>query len=115
VTDPILALSDLLVLTALERAWARAVKRGRYHVPAATRHNQYLRTVIDETLIDSALRDAWALVPLLAVRHGLGVDPYAWTQTLDSYTRALVMAQEPHSPARLAPLLTPLTVEAVYG
>ena len=104
--DPsLLALSDLLVLTALERAWSRSVRRARYGTPAAQRHNQYLRSPVPVEKIDSALRDSWVLCPILADRHDLDTDPAAWQQLLDSYTRALLMAGQSHHPDRLAALL----------
>lgn len=100
--DPaLLALSDLLVLTALERAYARTARRARYTCPPAERHNQYLRHAIPEAQVEAVLRDAWALCPTLAIRHNLDVDPTDWHALLDGYTRALIMMSQNHNPTRL--------------
>lgn len=107
--DPTLLIaSDLLVLDALTRAWARTVKRSGRSVPLAGRHNQYLHRAVPEDRIDAVLHDAWVLCPLLAQRHNLSVSPTGWAQTLDSYTRALLMMSQPHSPARLRAALANL-------
>lgn len=100
--DPSLLLaSDLLVLEALTRAWARTVKRSGRGVPAAARHNQYLRIAVPEDRIDAILHDAWVLCPLLAQRHDLSISPTGWAQALDAYTRALLLMSQNHTPGRL--------------
>jgi hypothetical protein len=107
--DPVIvALSDLLVMTALERAWARAVKRARYAVPPQARHHQYMQINVSEDQMTAALRDAWALAPTLQARHRLDLDPSAWADVLNGYTRALLMMRVSHHPDRLRPLLAPL-------
>lgn len=104
--DPtLLAVSDLLVLEALTRGWARTVKRSGRSVPPVARHNQYLRTPVTEDRIDSVMHDAWVLCPLLAQRHNLPVDTQDWADRLDGYTRALLMMSMPHSLQRLTELL----------
>lgn len=121
--DPaLLATSDLLVLEALTRAWARTVKRTGRGVPAVQRHNQYMHATIPLDRVDAVMHDAWVLTPLLANRHGFHVDPAAWTQALDSYTRSLLLMGQAHSPTRLAGLLANLdgadrndTVDAAWA
>lgn len=107
--DPaLLATSDVLVLEALTRAWARTVKRSGRGVPAVQRHTQYLHATVPVERVDAVMHDAWVLCGLLAHRHGFYVDPAAWAQALDSYTRSLLLMGQPHSPTRLAGLLTQL-------
>lgn len=104
--DPaLLAISDVLVLEALTRAWARTVKRSERSVPAAAQHNQYLRRPIAEERIDSVMTNAWAYCPLLADRHKLTIDLDRWMTALDGYTRSLLMAGINHTPDRLIDLL----------
>lgn len=105
----LLAVSDVLILTALERAWARTVKRAQRSCPAHQRHNQYLTSPVREDRMEAVLHDAWTLCPLLTHRHDLPVDPVAWADTLDGYTRALLLMAQPHNPTRLAPILGALT------
>ena len=104
--DPaLLAISDTLVLHALERAWARTVKRNGRGCNPAQRHNQYLRQPVPEDKVENVLHDAWALCPLLAHRHDLDVDPQVWGDLLHNYTRALLMMCQPHNPHRLTEVL----------
>lgn len=94
----LLALSDLMVLTALERAFSRAKPQGqRGHIAAAARHRAYESVPIPVDRIDYLLRDAWALCPLLSARYALDVDPVAWAELLGSYTATLLMACQHHS------------------
>lgn len=113
--DPaLLAVSDVLILHALERAWARTVRRADRSCPAHLRHNQYLRAPVPEERIEAVLHDAWTNCNLLVHRHALPVDPVAWSDTLDSYTRALLLMCQPHAPARLTQVLIPLITGDVW-
>lgn len=116
---PVLAVSDLLVLTALERAWARTRRRPTgaqsNNPPAATRHAQYMSQPVPSQRLDVALRDAWALCPLLVDRHSLDVEPVAWMQLLDSYTRTLLMMGQPHRVAELGRHLQALPAHVPDG
>lgn len=106
--DPVLlAASDCLVLTALERAGARALPRA---ARAGERHTAYLRFPIAREKVDHALAGAWALAPLLAARHDLDLDVAAWCSVLDDYARALLLMTQPHTPAQLRPHLYPVAV-----
>ena len=110
--DPtLLALSDLLVLDALTRAWTRTVKRSDRQVHPAARHNQYLRNPVNQDRVVRVLNDAWVLCPLLVDRHGLQVDSDEWQQVLASYTETLLMMQVNHNPARLIPVLQRMAVD----
>lgn len=105
----LLALSDLLILTALERAWSRTVPRSqRVNMRAADRHRGYTMVPIHDHAIDKALTDAWVLTVPLAHRHHLPVNAQAWAQLLDTYTRALLQMSQQHTPQRLAPYLLAL-------
>lgn len=108
--DPVLvAVSDCLVLTALERGWSRTVLRSdRAKVPSNQKHQGYLRFPIHMDKIDKALTDAWQLCALMAHRHDLDIPWKDWAAVLDGYTRAIVTALEPHSIERLAEFLAPL-------
>lgn len=104
--DPqFLAISDMMVLTALDRAFARTVKRAQRTVPAAARHSQYIHFPIPEEKFEAVLHDAWALCPLMATRYDLACDVIVWMDALDGYTRALLMMGEAHSPERLTATL----------
>lgn len=94
------ALSDALVLVALERAASRDLPGSvRMTTPAAEKHRLYERFPIAK--LDYALTDAWALLPRLVKEHKLGVDPAEWELMLDSYTRSLIMMCQPHELAQL--------------
>lgn len=104
--DPVLlAVSDLLVLDALTRAWSRTVKRSDRAVPAGQRHTEYQRRPVPVDRLDAVLHDAWVLCPMLAERHSLPVSIVPWQDALDSYTRALLMMSERHTPGRLLVVL----------
>lgn len=104
----LLAASDGLVLTALERAGsrlrgeaARGKAGGLSSVPCAD--PALLHTELSATAhasLDKLLEGAWARVPAVAARYG--TTPEALTAALDGYTRALLAAGQPHSYERLA-------------
>lgn len=108
--DPVLlAVSDLLILTALERGFARVVPRSmRPRVSSSERHRGYEIVPIRAEMIDKALTDAWVLCPMLASRNRFDIDVPSWVQLLDSYTRSLILMGQPHSQSVLRPKLTPL-------
>lgn len=103
--DTLVALSDLLVLTACQRAYSRAITRRTKFVPMRERHRAYEDFPIPEDKIEAALEDAWSLCALVNHRNDLRVDVEAWTATLDGYTRALLMMSVPHSPTQLRNVL----------
>lgn len=104
--DPaLLTASDVLVLEALTRAWSRTVPRSRRAVAPHARHTEYQRYPVPVDRMDSAMRDAWALCPILAHRHELPVDVVRWQEVLDQYTRALLMMGMEHTTARLIEVL----------
>jgi hypothetical protein len=113
--DPVLvAVSDCLVLTALERAWSRTVPRSdRQRVSARDKHRGYVIVPIRGDRIDKALDGAWQLCQLLQHRHALSVHWDEWAALLDQYTRALIMMSQPHQTTALTAYLAPLGSAAV--
>lgn len=108
--DVAVALSDLLVLTASQRAYAR-VRSSLKAIPPSERHRGYEYVAIPESQIERALADAWTLCPMLASRNRLDIDAAAWAERLDGYTRALFLMGEPHSIDRVrAAVVAPLYV-----
>jgi hypothetical protein len=103
--DVLLAVSDVLVMTACQRAYSRSISRRTKYVPMRDRHRAYELVSISEEKIEAALADAWTLCPALCSRHQLGVDVDVWVGTLDSYTRSLLLMSMPHAATRLSPIL----------
>jgi hypothetical protein len=107
--ERLLAVSDLLVLVALERGFARVVPRSlRPRVPSSERHRGYTLVRIQPEAINKALTDAWVLCPMLASRNRFTLEVPAWQELLDSYTRSLLLSAEPHTPSLLRPHLQAL-------
>ena len=96
-TDTLTALSDVLVVRALERACNRGLARTRWTTGTAVRHRAYERLVIPPERIDHALEDAWCHLPELAERHRLPIDPRLWARALDGYVRDLLDTRQPHT------------------
>lgn len=90
----LLAASEVVVQTAVTRAWNRAGKRGRERqpVPAAD--------------LDTAMAGVWDGVPRVAAL--LGIDETRLRSTLDGYARALLTTGAEHDPRTLATNLIPL-------
>ena len=101
----LIAVSDVLVLTALQRAYSRCITRATKPVPLRERHRAYEHIAIPEQKIEQALADAWALCPLLASKYLDDVDALKWSTTLDTYTRSLLMSSMPHTRQRLEAIL----------
>jgi hypothetical protein len=107
--DPVLiATSDCLVITALERAWSRVVPRSARGSFTGPRWRGYERVPIRPDRIDKALEGAWDLCSTVAGRSRLPVDYGEWAALLDAYTRALIMSCQPHDMPRLADFLAEL-------
>lgn len=108
-------ISDCLVLTALERAFTRvASHRDRRVTPAISRHRGYERYSIPYEQIEGALKDAWVLCPVLAVRHHLDVQVLAWQELLHTYCTALISMGQPHSVGQLRQHLAELEPPAPF-
>lgn len=90
----LLASAEVVVQTAVTRAWNRAGKRGRVRgpVPAAD--------------LDTAMAGVWDTVPRVAAL--LGLDPDRLTGILDGYARTLLTTGAEHDPRALATSLMPL-------
>lgn len=101
----VLAVSDVLVARALERANARLFGRGKGRP----------RPVTDTAKVTAALRDAWDQVP--ATASSLGVDPARLLDTCDRYARELLARGMPHDTDLLAAVLDRgvLDLETVGG
>jgi hypothetical protein len=103
--ERLLAVSDLLVLVALERGFARVVPRSlRPRVPSSERHRGYTLVRIQPEAINKALTDAWVLCPMLASRNRFTLEVPAWQELLDSYTPSLL---RPHLQALNAAVAEP--------
>lgn len=87
----VLAGAEMAVTQAVERAWARAGKRGKP------------RTEVAAGSLDSALSGAWDNLPRAAAL--LGLDPDRFHAALDTYARGLLTTGAAHEPAILAKLL----------
>ena len=90
----LLASAEVVVQTAVTRAWNRAGKRGKVRGPVAA-----------DTL-DQAMTGVWDGVPRVAALLGLDADRL--THTLDGYARALLTTGAEHDPRALATALVPL-------
>ena len=84
----LLAVSEVMVLRAVERGWNRAGRRGKERLPVPAEQ------------LDAALSDAWAFTPRAAAL--CGADETALHATLDSYARDLLLTGDSHDPVRLA-------------
>lgn len=90
----LLASAEVVVQTAVTRAWNRAGKRGRERQP------------VPADALDAAMAGVWDGVPRVAAL--LGVDADRLRSTLDGYTRALLVSGAEHDPRTLATNLIPL-------
>lgn len=102
------AACDVMVRRALERAGARLRSAAGKGQPGGAASidcpdPMTFHTRIDATAyadLGSLLEGAWTLVPEIADRYE--IDAVALTETLDSYTRALLAARQEHRYGRLA-------------
>lgn len=100
-TDTLVALSDVVVIRALERACNRGLARTRWSTGTEVRHRAYERIPIPAARVDHALEDAWCHLPDLARRHRLPIAPQLWADALDAYVRDLLDTRQPHTLDRL--------------
>lgn len=103
----LLAVSDVLVIKALEATGKRLVRadRSRFRVLGSTPfHAAHTIWEADDAEVSKALRGAWDVVPVIIATHGghCGVDPRAVTQVLDQYVHDLCITGTPHTLAELA-------------
>ena len=97
----LLASAEVLVQTAVTRAWNRAGKRGRVRGPVPAGD------------LDTAMEGVWSAAPRVAAL--LGVDPEDLTATLDQYARAVLTTGAEHDPRALATALMPLVTRPALG
>lgn len=107
-SDALLALSDMLVVRALERGYSRLPRSTRAGL-TVPRHRVHERIRLTEAVQDGMLADAWALCPEYVRRWQLPVDDAAWAAALDGYTRVLLRTGRPHTLDGMAAALAPLT------
>lgn len=86
----LLAVSEVMVLRAVEKGWARA-RGGKVRKPVSASH------------LDEAMRGAWEHVPRAAVLTG--VSPDRLRPVLDTYARHLLSTGADHDPRALSTLL----------
>lgn len=87
----LLAVSESIVLRAVERGWNKAGRRGKVRGP------------VSQDLLSTALDDAWGHVPRSAAL--CGVDEDRLLDALDTYARVLLASGEEHQPTVLMRLL----------
>lgn len=112
----LLALSDVLVLRALERAYSRGLigssrsAIARRNIP---RHRAYEAILIPTARHSPALDGAWAVTDELATEWHLPVAADAWARALDGYCRDLLASQRPRSLTDLEVITAPLVADRV--
>lgn len=107
----LLALSDVAVMRALERAYSRGLSgdaRNMAVQEGVSRHHAYEKFPIAGPRQAYALEHAWEFLPELADRWPLSVHPVVWAQALDRYTRGLLTTRDEHSLDELSLALTGL-------
>jgi hypothetical protein len=107
----LLALSDVAVMRALERAYSRGLSGDARRIAAhdgVARHHAYEKFPIALPRQAYVLEDAWSFLPELAGRWPLTVDPGVWALALDRYTRSLLTTRDEHSLDELSLALTGL-------
>lgn len=96
----LVAVSDVLVVKALERVGNFLIRKERARWQASRGTPTYLVHTLwqaDDDIISRALRDAWEVVPLLVNAHGCcGVDGPGVQSVLDEYVHDLVLTGTPH-------------------
>lgn len=112
-TAALLAVSDVLVLKALEAVgkWIVRAERPRARTLAATglpKHEAHTLWPCPPETVSKALRGSWDVVPAMLDSHEWAVPPERVTRALDAYVHDLVSSQSPHSTLRLQPLLSSL-------
>lgn len=97
----ILAVSDVLVVRALETVGKRIVRadRNRFNTLGDRPwHEAHLIWRPDEAMVDKAMKGAWDVLPAMLQNHdGSGVITAMQLQdVIDSYVRLLLFNQTPH-------------------
>lgn len=101
----LLALSDVLVLRALERSYSRGLTGEHRRVAADARHlprhRAYEEIQIPPMRHARALEDAWTITAELVSSWQLAVAAPEWAAALDGYCRDLLTTRRPRSLADL--------------
>lgn len=114
--NALLALSDVLVVRALERACSRTLTGAQRQVLAVRdipKHHGYESIHIPTSRHDRALYDTWHIVAEIADRWQLHVDPEEWAATLDQYCRDLLGSSRVHTLDQLEVALAPIGASRV--
>lgn len=96
----LLALSDVLVVRALERCYSRALPgdaRRRAALLRSPRHRAYEHIRIPPARHSHALDAAFTITGELTYRWQLPVEPTEWATVLDDYCRRLLTTMAPHT------------------
>ncbi|WP_375483304.1 hypothetical protein [uncultured Jatrophihabitans sp.] len=104
----LLALSDGLVVRALERAAIRGLPgdlRRRSATLNIPKHRAYERFRIPAARHGHVLEDAFPMTAEIADRWQLPVDADAWSRVLYDYCRGLLVSMQPHTLDDLAAAL----------
>lgn len=112
-TAALLAVSDVLVLKALEAVgkWIVRAERPRARQLTALglpKHAAHTVWSCEQAMVDKALRGAWDVVPAMLDSHEWAVPASKITALLDAYVSELVRKQCPHDLAELRMRLTDL-------
>lgn len=97
----ILAVSDVLVVRALETVGKRIVRadRKRFHLMGDRPwHEAHMIWRPDDVMVDKAMKGAWDVLPAMLQNHdGSGAITAMQLQDIvDSYVRILLYTQRPH-------------------
>lgn len=106
----LIAVSDVLVVAALERACSRGLtgEQRRLAGRHALRYRAYESVHIPAARYDRALEGAWSQTVDLTARWDLEVNPVEWAITLDGYCRQLLAACQQHTVTALVEALSVL-------
>lgn len=108
----LLALSDVLVVRALERAYSRGLD-GSHRAALGNqvlRHRAYEHTPIPAIRHGHALEGAWTITVELTQSWDLPIRAEEWSTALDAYCRELLTARRPRSLDGLEAALAALRV-----
>lgn len=107
----LLALSDVVIYRALERAFSRGVSgyaRATASEEGIARHEAYRRFPIVGARQGRALEGSWEVLEQLRWRWQLPIPAPEWATVLDHHTRALLTTGAEHNLDDLAEALTAL-------
>lgn len=108
----LLALSDVLVVGALERFCSRGLTGEQRRLAAryGLRYRAYESVHVPTGRHEHALEGAWDLIGDFTHRWDLPVDPQQWINVLDAYCRQLIETRQQHTLTALDDALTKLRI-----